>query len=267
MGKASVSVVYWKKKTNCSGVFKFLIKILAPLITRHQFSLVALLCRLLATLWTAARQASLSIINSWSSHKLKSIRLVMSSSAIPISSRLQSFPASGSFQKNTQDWSPLGWTGWISLQSKGVGVHWKDWCWSWNSNTLATWCEELTHWKRPWCWERLRSGGEGDDRGWDGWMASPTRWTWVWLHSRSWWWTGRPGVLWFMESQRVRHDWATELNWTDRPPHGHSSTMQPPLQSCGAAAAPHCGLEKLKFLAQAVAGIWNLREQKSLKSE
>ena len=64
--------------------------------------------------------------------------------------------------------------------------HWKDWCWSWNSNTLATWCNELTHWKRPWCWERLRVGEEGDDRGWDGWMASPTQWTWVWVNSRSW---------------------------------------------------------------------------------
>ena len=72
---------------------------------------------------------------------------------------------------------------------------WKDWCWSWNSNTLATSCEELTHWKRPWCWERLGAGGEGDDRGWDGWMASLTWWTWVWVNSRSWWWTGRPGVL------------------------------------------------------------------------
>ena len=79
----------------------------------------------------------------------------------------------------------------------------EDWCWSWNSNTLATWWEELTHWKRPmsfpssfpWCWERLRAGGEGDDREWDGWMASPTQWTWVWINSGSWWWTGRPGVL------------------------------------------------------------------------
>ena len=59
------------------------------------------------------------------------------------------------------------------------------------------------------------AGGKGDDRGWDGWMASLTRWTWVWVNSRSWWWTGRPGVLWFMGSQRVRHDWATELNWTE----------------------------------------------------
>ena len=96
-----------------------------------------------------------------------------------------------------------------------LGVHWKDWCWSWNSNTLATSCKELTHWKRPWCWEGLGAGGEGDDRGWDGWMASLTRWTWVWVNSGSWWWTGRPGVLRFMGSQRVGHDWATELNWTE----------------------------------------------------
>ena len=84
-----------------------------------------------------------------------------------------------------------------------------------SSNTLATSCKELTHWKRPWCWEGLGAGGEGDDRGWKGWMASPTRWTWVWVNSGSWWWTGRPGVLRFMGSQRVGHDWATELNWTE----------------------------------------------------
>ena len=94
-----------------------------------------------------------------------------------------------------------------------LGVHWKDWCWSWNSNTLPTWCKEMTHWKRHWCWERLRAGGEGDDRGWDGCMASLTQWTWVWMDSGSWWWTGRPGVLWFMGSQRIGHDWVTELNW------------------------------------------------------
>ena len=76
----------------------------------------------------------------------------------------------------------------------------------------CTSCEELTHWKRLWCWEGLGAGGEGNDRGWDGWMASPTRWTWVWVNSRIWWWTGRAGVLRFMESQRVGHDWATELN-------------------------------------------------------
>ena len=78
--------------------------------------------------------------------------------------------------------------------------------------SLATSCEELTHWKRLWCWEGLGAGGEGDDRGWDGWMASPTWWAWVWVNSGSWWWTGRPGVLRFMGSQKVGHDWA-ELNW------------------------------------------------------
>ena len=104
-----------------------------------------------------------------------------------------------------------------------LGVHWKDWCWSWNSSILATWCEELTHLKRPWCWERLKMGGEGDDRGWDGWTVSPTQWTWVWVNSRSWWWTERPGVLRFMESQKVGHDWVTDLNWTE----GHGIASSP----------------------------------------
>ena len=70
-------------------------------------------------------------------------------------------------------------------------------------------------WKRLWCWEGLGAGGEGDDRGWDGWMASPTQWMLVWVNSGSWWWTGRPGVLQFMGSQRAGHDWETELNWTE----------------------------------------------------
>ena len=74
-------------------------------------------------------------------------------------------------------------------------------------------CEELTYWKRPWCWEGLGAGGKGDNRGWDGWTASLTRWTWVCVNFRSWWWTGRPGVLQFLESQLIRHDWATEQNW------------------------------------------------------
>ena len=71
-----------------------------------------------------------------------------------------------------------------------------------------------THWKRPWCRERLKAGGEGDDRGWDGWMASPTQQTWVWASSGSWWWTGRPGVLRSMGSRRVGHEWAAEWNWS-----------------------------------------------------
>ena len=89
----------------------------------------------------------------------------------------------------------------------------------WSSNTLATWCEELTHWKRPWCWERLKAGGERDDRGWDGWMASPTQWTWVWINSESWRWISRPGVLQSMGSQRVGHYWSTELNWIEYQDH------------------------------------------------
>ena len=77
---------------------------------------------------------------------------------------------------------------------------------------LATWCKELTYWKRPWCWERLKVGGEGEDRGWDGWMASLTQWTWVWVNAGSWWWGGKPGVLQSMalQSQTQLSDW-TEL--------------------------------------------------------
>ena len=74
------------------------------------------------------------------------------------------------------------------------------------------WFKELTHWKRLWCWERLKAGGEGDDKGWDGWIASPTWWAWIWVSSRSWWWTGKPDMLHSMGSQRVGHDWAAELN-------------------------------------------------------
>ena len=96
------------------------------------------------------------------------------------------------------------------LKEINTNIHGRDRCWSWSSNTLATLCEELTHWKRPWCWERLKAGGEGGDRGWDGWMASLTQWTRVWANSGRWWRTGKPGVLQSMGSQRVSHDWATE---------------------------------------------------------
>ena len=90
-------------------------------------------------------------------------------------------------------------------------------CWIFTGRTEAealifeaTWLEELTHWKRPWCWERLKAGGEGNDRGWDGWMTSPTWWAWVWASSGIGCRTGKPGVLQSMGSQRVGHDWATE---------------------------------------------------------
>ena len=85
------------------------------------------------------------------------------------------------------------------------------------AETPMLWLPYVKSWLigKNWCWEGLGAGGEGDDRGWDGWMASPTRWTWVWMNSGSWWWTGRPDVLRFMGLQRVRHNWATELNWTE----------------------------------------------------
>ena len=87
----------------------------------------------------------------------------------------------------------------------------KDWWWSWSSNTLATWCEELAHCKRLWCWERLGSGGKGEDWGWDRWVASPAQWTWVWVSSGRWQWrTGKPGELQFMGLQRVGHNWGTQ---------------------------------------------------------
>ena len=132
-------------------------------------------------------------------------------------------------------WAPKNWCFWTVVLEKTLerpldikeiqpvnpkgsqsvlNSHWKDWCWSWKSNNLATWWEELTHWKRPWYWESLKAGGEGDDRGWDGWMASLTRWTWVWVSFKSWWWTGRLSVLQSMGSQRG-YDWVTELNWNE----------------------------------------------------
>ena len=101
------------------------------------------------------------------------------------------------------------------LKEISPNIHRKDWCW--NSNTLATWYKELAHWKRPWCWARLKRGGEGDGRGWDGWMASPTWRTWVWASSGSWWWTGKHGVLQSMGLQRVGHNLVTKqqqnLDW------------------------------------------------------
>ena len=116
-------------------------------------------------------------------------------------------------------WESLGLQGDTTSQSwrKSVlNIHWKEWCRSWSSNTLATWCEELTHLKRPWYWERLKVGREEDNRGLDSWMASPSKWTWIWVSSGCWWWTGKPGMLQSMGSQRVGYNQVTELNWTDR---------------------------------------------------
>ena len=97
-----------------------------------------------------------------------------------------------------------------SYRKSVLNIHWKDWCWSWSSNTFALDMKNQLTGKKPWCWERLKAG-EGDNRGWDGRMVSLMQWTWVWVGSGSWWWTGKPGVLQSMGSQRVGHDWATEL--------------------------------------------------------
>ena len=91
----------------------------------------------------------------------------------------------------------------------------EDWCWSWSSNTLATWCKELIHWKRPWCWERLKAGKEGDNRGWDGWMASLTRWTWVWVNSGD----GDGQEAWRAAVHGVLKSQTPLSNWTERRQH------------------------------------------------
>ena len=103
--------------------------------------------------------------------------------------------------KEIQPVNPKGSQSWIFIGRTDTEAE---------TNSLATWCKELAHWKRPWCWQRLKAR-EGDDRGWDGWMASLTQRTWVWASSESWWWTGKPSVPQSMGSQRVRHNWATEL--------------------------------------------------------
>ena len=136
-----------------------------------------------------------------------------------------------------------------SSRKSVLNVHWKDWCWGWSSNTLATWCEELTHLKKHWYWERLKAGGEGNDRGWDGWMASPTRWTWVRASSGSWWWTGKPGVLQSMRSHtRVRHDGVTELNWKGARQVYNPQIVLPRVGSLiSALQIPCCVLEAIIF--------------------
>ena len=91
-----------------------------------------------------------------------------------------------------------------------LNIHWKDWCWSLSSSTLVTWCEEPTHWKRSWCCERLKAKREESSRDWDGWMASPTQWTWIWAYSGRQWSTGKPGMLQSIGLQRIRHNLATE---------------------------------------------------------
>ena len=121
--------------------------------------------------------------------------------------------------KEIQPIHPKGNQSWVFIGSTDA-----------EAETLILWPprEELTHWKRSWCWEWLGAGGEEDNRGWDGWMASLTRWAWVCVKSGSWWWTGRPGVLRFMGSQRVRHNWVMNTEqWVplEKAMALHSSTL------------------------------------------
>ena len=104
--------------------------------------------------------------------------------------------------KEIQPVNPKGDQSWVFIGRTDAEVE---------TNILATWCEELTLWKRPCCWPILKAGGEGDDRGWDGWMASPIQWTWVWASSGSWWCTAKLGMLQSIGSQRVGHSWTTEI--------------------------------------------------------
>ena len=103
----------------------------------------------------------------------------------------------------------------VNPKGNQSNIHWKDWCWSWSSNTVATWCKESTHWKRSCWWKRLTAGGEGDDREWDGWMASPIQQTWAWANSRRWWRTGKPvlhaAVHDVAKSQTQLSDWTTTM--------------------------------------------------------
>ena len=133
-----------------------------------------------------------------------------------------------------ESWAPKNWCFWTVVLEKTLEspldckeiqpVHSKgDQSWVYFGRTDAKaetpirWPPHVKSWLigKDWCWEGLGAGGKGDDRGWDGWMASLTLWTWVWVNSRSWWWTGRPGMLQFMGLQRVGHDWVTKMKWTE----------------------------------------------------
>ena len=133
-----------------------------------------------------------------------------------------------------EGWAPKNWCFWTVVLEKTLEsplgckeiqpVHPKgDQFWVFfgrndaKAETPVLWPPHAKSWliRKDWCWEGLGAGGEGDDRGWDGWIASLTWWMWVWVNSGRWWWTGRPGVLQLMGSQRVGHNWETELNWTE----------------------------------------------------
>jgi len=115
-------------------------------------------------------------------------------------------------------WKSLGQQGDPTSQSKGrstLNIHWKDWRWSWSSNILVIWCEQMTHWISPWCWETLTAEGEECIRGWDGWTVLLMKRTWTWANSGRWWGTEKPGMLQSMGSWRVGYYWMTEQQQND----------------------------------------------------
>ena len=134
-----------------------------------------------------------------------------------------------------ESWAPKNWCFWTVVLEKTLEIPLdckeikpvrpegdKSWVFIGRTDaeaeTLVLWPPHAKRWligKDPDAGRDWGQEEKGDDRGWDGWMASLTRWAWVWVNSGSLWWTGKPGVLWFMGSQRVRYDWATELNWTE----------------------------------------------------
>ena len=151
----------------------------------------------------------------------------MSQFFLPGGQSIGSSASTSALPMNIQDWSTLGWTSWISLQSKGLSrdfssttvqqhpffglnIYWKDWCWSWSSNTMATWCEQPTHWKKTLVLGKMEGRRRRGNKGWYSWMASLIPWTWTWAPSRRWWGTKKPGELQSMGSQRVENDLVTE---------------------------------------------------------
>ena len=145
----------------------------------------------------------------------------------------------------------VGEDSWESLGLQGDPVHSKgDQSWVFigrtdaEAETLIPWPPHVKSWLigKDWCWEGLGAGGEGDDRGWDGWMAPLTQWTWLWVNSRSWWWTGRPGVLWYMGLQRVGHDWVTDLIWSE------CMCFNATLSICLTLSFPHCIYKSILYV-------------------
>ena len=162
-------------------------------------SSLSLDCCFIFILKISARQSILEARGGF----LPSADFILSFFLSPFSSLCSTPSVSVSFSRSRQ-----------RLRKSVLNIHWKDWCWSWSSNTLATWCGELTHWKSPWCWERLKAGGEGGDREeWVGWMASPTRWTQLWASSGSWWWT--ESLVCCSPWGRKESDTTERLNWTE----------------------------------------------------